>query len=50
MATLTALPGRAGGFEQAFISVAGGTSKLADFDMSVAACLTSGRSTPGTRW
>jgi hypothetical protein len=33
--------GRVKGFEQAFVSVAGGTSKLADFEVSVAACLTS---------
>lgn len=32
--------GRVEGFEAAFTSVAGGTSKLADFDISVAACLT----------
>lgn len=29
--------GRVKGFEQAFISVAGGTSKLSDFNISVAA-------------
>ncbi|MFG2246377.1 Tn3 family transposase [Spirillospora sp. NPDC048823] len=33
--------GRVQGFEEAFTSVAGSTSKLADFDISVAACLIS---------
>lgn len=32
--------GRVPGFEAAFTSVSGGASKLADFDISVAACLT----------
>ncbi|WP_433734368.1 Tn3 family transposase [Nocardia sp. CA-129566] len=33
--------GRVQGFEQAFTSVAGGTSKLIGFEVSVAACLIS---------